>query len=92
MKISFVIFSDDIPKDQSLCEINNAEIKFGTKKVTKRSTIDVDVRFFIALISTPPQHTTYSHNEEYLNLIFLPKYLLQFLESNNSNPSPLVII
>ena len=50
MKISFVIFSDDIPKDQSLCEINNAEIKFGTKKVTKRSTIDVDVRFFISLV------------------------------------------
>ena len=50
MKISFVVFSDDIPKDQKLCEINNAEIKFGTKKVATRKTIDADVRFFLSLV------------------------------------------
>ena len=50
MKISFVVFSDDIPKDQKLCEINNAEIKFGAKKVTTRKTIDVDTKFFLSLV------------------------------------------
>ena len=50
MKVNFVVFSDDIPKDQKLCDINNAEIKFGTKKVATRKTIDVDEYFFIGLV------------------------------------------
>lgn len=45
-----MIFSNDVPENQKLYEINNAEIKFGTKKVVERKTVDIDTRVFLALV------------------------------------------
>ena len=50
MKVSFVIFDNDISDDQKLYEINNTEIKFGVKKVVTRKTVDIDDRVFLSLV------------------------------------------
>jgi len=47
VKVNFVVFSDDVPETKELYEINNAEIKFGVRKIATRQTINVDVKLFL---------------------------------------------
>ena len=50
MKVNFVVFSDDVSETKELYEINNAEIKFGVRKITTRQTINVDVGLFLSYV------------------------------------------
>lgn len=47
MKINFIVFSDDVSETKELYQINNAEIKFGVRKIATRQTTDVDFRLFL---------------------------------------------
>lgn len=88
MKISFVIFSDDIPKNQKLCEINNAEIKFGAKKVVKRATINVNTRVFLSLILNNKvfwKYRMYDMNNRRRNVWLIKKEDYKLLEEDIKN-------
>ena len=50
MKVNFVIFSKSVSETKKLCEINNAEIKFGQCKVATRKTADVDTKKFLSFV------------------------------------------
>lgn len=50
MKVSFVVFSEDVSETKELYKINNAEIKFGIKKIATRATLDVDTKLFLSFV------------------------------------------
>ena len=50
MKVNFVVFSEDVSETKELYKINNAEIKFGVKKIATRATLDVDTKLFLSFI------------------------------------------
>lgn len=50
MKVNFVVFSDDVSETKELYKINNAEIKFGVRKIATRQTINVDVGLFLSYV------------------------------------------
>ena len=76
MKVNFVVFSDDIPIDIKLCKINNKEIKTKERKIVTRTSNNVNVREFLAIVLSNKafwKYRTYDMNNKRKNIWFIKK-------------------